>query len=113
MPKPRDPKRGKKPSKSTPKQKEPGVESKLRPRAECALLVEQVVRRFGRLDIVVNNAAYQQEQKSILDIDEQQLNSTFRTNFFGYFFMVHAALPHLKRGAVILNTGSVTALRGN
>jgi NAD(P)-dependent dehydrogenase (short-subunit alcohol dehydrogenase family) len=75
--------------------------------------VERVVKELGRLDIVVNNAAYQQEQKSILDITEEQLDGTFRTNIYGYIFMVQAALPHQKEGAVILNTGSVTALKGN
>ncbi|HJQ40026.1 MAG TPA: SDR family oxidoreductase [Thermoanaerobaculia bacterium] len=82
-------------------------------RAACKRFVDKVARDFGRLDILVNNAAYQQEQKSILDIDEEQLDGTFRTNIYGYIFMVQAALPHLKKGAVILNTGSVTALKGN
>jgi NAD(P)-dependent dehydrogenase (short-subunit alcohol dehydrogenase family) len=82
-------------------------------RDECERFVRNVVSEFGRLDILVNNAAYQQEQKSILDVTPEQLEGTFRTNFFGYFFMVQAALPHLKEGAVILNTGSVTALKGN
>ena len=82
-------------------------------RAECHEFVERAVKEFGRLDIVVNNAAYQQEQKSILDITEEQLDGTFRTNIYGYFFIVQAALPHLKRGASIINTGSVTALRGS
>ena len=189
----RNPKKGKKPSKSTPQQKAPGVEGKLRPhadhgedsyrgagrllglaaiitggdsgvgraiaiafaregadvaigyfsekedddanetvhwienagrraikqrfdvgrRAACQRFVAKVAKEFGRLDILVNNAAYQQEQQSILDISEEQLVGTFRTNIFGYFFMVQAALPHLKEGAVILNTGSVTALRGS
>ena len=193
MPKSRNPKQGRKPSKSTPQQKAPGVESKLRPhadhgetsyrgagrlaglaaiitggdsgigravaiafaregadvaicylspkeeadanetvrwiedagcralavrcdvqrRAECKRFVDKAARQFGRLDILVNNAAYQQERKSILDITEAQLVGTFRTNIFGYFFMVQAALPHMKKGAVILNTGSVTALKGN
>jgi NAD(P)-dependent dehydrogenase (short-subunit alcohol dehydrogenase family) len=82
-------------------------------RDECVRFVKNVVSEFGRLDILVNNAAYQQEQKSILDITPEQLEGTFRTNFFGYFFMVQAVLPHLKEGSVILNTGSVTALKGN
>jgi NAD(P)-dependent dehydrogenase (short-subunit alcohol dehydrogenase family) len=82
-------------------------------RAACKRFVDKVARELGRLDILVNNAAYQQEQKSILDIDEEQLDGTFRTNIYGYIFMVQAALPHLKKGAVILNTGSVTALKGN
>ena len=80
---------------------------------ECTAFVERAVKELGRLDIVVNNAAYQQEQKSILDIDEQQLDATFRTNIYGYIFIVQAALKHLKEGAVILNTGSVTAMKGN
>jgi NAD(P)-dependent dehydrogenase (short-subunit alcohol dehydrogenase family) len=82
-------------------------------RAACKAFVDQAAKAFGRLDILVNNAAYQQEQQSILDITEEQLEGTFRTNIFGYFFMVQAALPHMKKGAVILNTGSVTALKGN
>jgi NAD(P)-dependent dehydrogenase (short-subunit alcohol dehydrogenase family) len=82
-------------------------------RQACKSFVDEVARKFGRLDIVVNNAAYQQEQNSILDITEEQLLGTFRTNIFGYFFIVQAALPHLKKGAAIINTGSVTAMRGN
>ena len=81
--------------------------------SECKRFVERAFKEFGRLDVVVNNAAYQKEQDSILDITREQLESTFRTNIFGYFYIVQAALPHLKKGAVILNTGSVTALRGN
>jgi NAD(P)-dependent dehydrogenase (short-subunit alcohol dehydrogenase family) len=82
-------------------------------RQACKSFVDEVAKKFGRLDIVVNNAAYQQEQKSILDITEEQLVGTFRTNIFGYFFIVQAALPYLKKGAAIINTGSVTAMRGN
>jgi NAD(P)-dependent dehydrogenase (short-subunit alcohol dehydrogenase family) len=81
--------------------------------AECKRFVERAVKTFGRLDVVVNNAAYQMEQESILDITSAQLEGTFRTNIFGYIYMVQAALPHLREGAVILNTGSVTALKGN
>jgi NAD(P)-dependent dehydrogenase (short-subunit alcohol dehydrogenase family) len=190
---PRDPKKGKKPSKSTPQQRTPGVERKMKPQADhgeksyrgsgkleglaaiitggdsgigravaiafaregadvaiaylserededaretarwveeagrrcivqrfdvknrkaCKTFVDRAVKQFGRLDIVVNNAAYQQEQKSILDITEEQLEGTFRTNIFGYFFIIQAALPHLKKGAAIINTGSVTAMKGN
>ncbi|HYH07470.1 MAG TPA: SDR family oxidoreductase [Thermoanaerobaculia bacterium] len=82
-------------------------------RHACKDFVNDVVKEFGRLDILVNNAAYQQEQKSILDITEEQLDGTFRTNIYGYIYMVQAALPHLKEGASILNTGSVTAMKGN
>jgi NAD(P)-dependent dehydrogenase (short-subunit alcohol dehydrogenase family) len=79
----------------------------------CRAFVARAVDEFGRLDIVVNNAAWQQEQSSIMEITPEQLDSTFRTNIFGYFFMVQAALPHLKAGAVILNSGSVTAMAGH
>jgi len=80
---------------------------------ECKRFVDKAVKKFGRLDILVNNAGYQKEQHSILDISPEQLEGTFRTNIFGFFFMVQSALPHMKAGAVILNTGSVTALKGN
>ena len=82
-------------------------------RAECEAFVTRVVKEFGRLDVLVNNAAYQQEQQSILDISEEQLEGTFRTNIYGYIFMVQCALPHLKEGASIINTGSVTAMKGS
>lgn len=80
---------------------------------ECRLFVGRVVDTFGRLDILVNNAAYHLGQRSILDITPEQLDRTFRTNVYGAFYMVQAALPHLKEGAVILNTGSITGLDGN
>jgi NAD(P)-dependent dehydrogenase (short-subunit alcohol dehydrogenase family) len=80
---------------------------------EVTGMVEQATRELGRVDILVNNAAYQLEQQSITDITPEQLDRTFRTNIFGYIYMVQAALKYLKKGAVILNTGSVTALDGN
>jgi NAD(P)-dependent dehydrogenase (short-subunit alcohol dehydrogenase family) len=80
---------------------------------QCRELVRRATEEFGRLDIVVNNAAYQMEQEGIGEITPEQLDRTFRTNIFGYIYMVQAALPHLEAGAVILNTGSVTALEGN
>jgi NAD(P)-dependent dehydrogenase (short-subunit alcohol dehydrogenase family) len=79
----------------------------------CKAFVQRAHDTFGRLDILVNNAAYQMEQQGIEEITHGQLERTFRTNIFGYFFMVQAALPFLKEGAVILNTGSVTAMEGN
>lgn len=81
-------------------------------RSFCDQAIEQTVGEFGRLDIVVNNAAVQYIQQSVEDISEEQLEHTFRTNIFSYFFMVQAALPHLKEGASIINTTSITAYRG-
>ena len=79
----------------------------------CRSAVEQTVKEFGHLDILVNNAAFQQHQESIEDISEAQWENTFRTNIFGYFHMVKAALPHLKPGSAIVNTGSITGLQGS
>ncbi len=79
----------------------------------CQAAVKQVVKEFGRLDVLVNNAAEQHPQKEPTDITPEQLERTFRTNIFGYFFMTQAALPHLKKGAAIVNVGSVTAYRGS
>ena len=79
----------------------------------CARAVGRTMEEFGRLDILVNNAAEQHESKDPLEIDAAELERTFRTNLFGYFFMVKAALPHLQPGAVILNTTSVTAYKGH
>jgi NAD(P)-dependent dehydrogenase (short-subunit alcohol dehydrogenase family) len=79
----------------------------------CRKAVDQTVQRFGRLDVLVNNAAEQHEQESIEGISERQLVRTFKTNVFGYFFMTKAALPHLKEGSAIVNTTSVTAYKGS
>ena len=79
----------------------------------CEDHVATVVRRFKRLDIVVNNAAEQHVRKSLTEIDDAQLEQTFRTNIFSYFRLTRAALPHLHDGAAIINTTSVTAYRGS
>lgn len=75
--------------------------------------VEEAVRSMGKLDILINNCAVQFLQNSIADITAQQLENTFRSNFFSYFFTTKAALPHLKNGASIINTASVTAYAGS
>lgn len=79
----------------------------------CELAVRGGVTELGRLDVLVNNAAYQRHADSLLEIDREQLALTFQTNIDGYLQMARAALPHLKRGACIINTGSSTGLRGN
>ncbi|HUR95314.1 MAG TPA: SDR family oxidoreductase [Gemmatimonadales bacterium] len=79
----------------------------------CREAVESTVQHFGKLDILVNNAAFQEHAASIEDISDEQLDRTFRTNIFGYFYMARAALPHLEQGASIINTGSVTGIQGS
>lgn len=79
----------------------------------CRKLVDKVIKTWGRLDILVNNAAVQYPQTEIENIKEKQLIQTFRTNIFSQIFLVQAALPHLKEGSSIINTTSVTAYRGN
>jgi NAD(P)-dependent dehydrogenase (short-subunit alcohol dehydrogenase family) len=81
--------------------------------AFCQEAVQQAVSRLGHLDILVNNAAEQHPKKSITEISREQLERTFRTNIFSMFYMVKAALPHLKKDARIINTTSVTAYRGS
>lgn len=79
----------------------------------CRKLVKQTVDKFGRLDILVNNAAFQQHQESLEDVTEEQWDQTFKTNIYGYFYMTKAALPHLEQGSAIVNTGSITGLEGS
>ncbi len=79
----------------------------------CREFVAATLREFGRLDILVNNAAEQHVRESLADISEAQLERTFRTNLFSQFYLTKAALPHLKKGAAIINTTSVTAYAGN
>jgi len=80
----------------------------------CEKAVKKAVATFGKLDILVNNAAEQHPQKDIKDISEEQLEKTFKTNIFSYFFMVQAAIDELlKNQGVIINTTSVTAYRGS
>lgn len=89
------------------------IKGDVQDREFCLQAVQKVVQRFGRLDVLVNNAAFQEHAKAIGDITEERLELTFRTNIFGYFHMAQAALPHLKPGASIVNTGSVVGLKGS
>src|SRR5436305_5648804 len=79
----------------------------------CQKVVKETVEEFGKIDIVVNNAAEQHPQDSIDKISAKQLERTFRTNIFSMFFLTKAAMKHLKKGAAIINTTSVTAYKGN
>ena len=79
----------------------------------CNEAVEKTIAEFDRLDILVNNAAFQEHAHSLLDITDERMEETFQTNILGYMRMARAALPHLKQGASIINTTSVTALKGS
>ncbi len=81
--------------------------------AFCRDAVKQTVDAFGRLDVLVNNAAFQTHAASIEDLSDERIDETLRTNVGGYFHMARAALPHLGQGASIINTGSVVGLRGS
>lgn len=79
---------------------------------DCQSAIAQVVDHFGKLNILINNAAYQMTQKKFEDISLEQFRRTMETNVFGYFYMVKAALPHLSEGDVIINTGSIVGKMG-
>lgn len=91
------------------------IEADVSRREECQKAIQEVIERFGRLDILVNNAAEQHPCESLEDLEEAKLEKTFRTNVFGMFFLTACALPHLKRSehGTIINTSSVTAYRGS
>lgn len=75
--------------------------------------VKKTIERFGGLDILVNNHAFQFVQRSILDISRKQLEFIFQNNVFSFFYLIQSALPYMKRGSSIINTASVTAFQGN
>ena len=79
----------------------------------CLDAARQAHERFKRLDILVNNAAFQEHAEKLADLTEDRFDMTMKTNVYGYFHMAKAVLPYLKRGASIINTGSVTGLKGS
>jgi NAD(P)-dependent dehydrogenase (short-subunit alcohol dehydrogenase family) len=89
------------------------IEGDVGERRFCQAAAARTLKAFGRIDVLVNNAAEQHVAEELTEIDEAQIEKTFRTNIFGYIFMSQAALPHMKRGAAIVNTTSITAYRGS
>lgn len=85
----------------------------LRKKETSKEIVDKVISEYGKIDILVNNCGYQAPQNSILDITTDQLLRTFETNFFSYFYLTKAVLPHLKECSCIINTSSVTSYQGN
>ncbi len=79
----------------------------------CQQVIAETIQHFGKMDILINNAAEQHPQNSIIDITAVQLERTFRTNVFSCFYLIKAALPHLKPGSSIINTTSITAYKGS
>jgi NADP-dependent 3-hydroxy acid dehydrogenase YdfG len=79
----------------------------------CNDAIEQTVQKFGRLDVLVNNAAFQLHVTRFEDLTEEHFDRTLKTNLYGYFHMAQAAVPHMKKGSAILNTGSITGIMGN
>lgn len=89
------------------------IEGDLKKESFCKSSVQKVIKELGKLDLLVNNAAVQFPKARVEDISKKQLHETFETNIYPFFYMVKEALPHLKSGAAIINTTSVTAYRGS
>ena len=89
------------------------IKADVRQARACKQIVGRTIKTFGKLDILVNNAAFQQHQRGLEDLSEAQWDRTFKTNIYGYFNMAKATLPHLRKGSAIINTGSITGLEGS
>src|SRR5215213_7794930 len=89
------------------------LEGDIRKERVCERIVNNTVKKFGKIDILINNAATQTEKKSLTEITTEQLYETFETNIFSMFWITKYALKHLKKGSCIVNTTSVTAYRGS
>ena len=89
------------------------ISGDVRDRTFCHAAVDQAAAAFGRLDVLVNNAAFQVHAPTFEDLSEEHFDMTLKTNLYGYFFMAQAAVRHMKAGAAIVNSGSVTGLMGN
>lgn len=89
------------------------IQGDIRDEAFCKEAVSRTVNEFGKLNILVNNAAEQHPKESVEEISPEQLNATFATNIFSFFYFTQAALPHLSEGDSVINTTSITAYHGN
>jgi NAD(P)-dependent dehydrogenase (short-subunit alcohol dehydrogenase family) len=89
------------------------ISGDVRDRQFCFDAVEQVKAELGKIDILVNNAAFQVHTERLEDLTEEHFDATLKTNLYGYFFMAQAVLPHLSPGSAIINTGSVTGIEGS
>jgi NAD(P)-dependent dehydrogenase (short-subunit alcohol dehydrogenase family) len=89
------------------------IEGDLTSSRVCKKAVERTVKEFGRLDILVSNAAHQNHKKNLEEVDDAEWDRTFKTNVYAYFWLVKAALPHLKAGAAIIATGSIVGIQGS
>lgn len=85
----------------------------MKSRKFCERAVAKAVKRFGRIDVLVNNAAFQLHVSRFEDLTEAHFDETMRTNLYGYFHMAQLCVPHMENGSAIINTGSVTGLMGN
>lgn len=96
---------------TTTKRKGILMKKDIRDEVQCQNIVDRALQEFGRVDILVNNAAYQESYKSILEIPSDELDKTFKTNIYPMFYLVKAALPHMKEGSTIINTTSIQAFK--